>query len=156
MVRSGTEASTSWSRTVGAIPLPRRRADPPARAPVSVTPASIVAMRRRAGDDRWPWRTTARSPQCSEYCASGGSVSPSTTPAPGTPGSPPSWTWPPDFITLDRELVTGIDLEPLRRAMATALVSFAAEPGAEIVAEGIETEGEMRAERRGGGARRLS
>ena len=48
----------------------------------------------------------------------------------------------PDFIKLDRELVTGIDLDPVRRAMATALVSFAADSGAEIVAEGIETEDE--------------
>lgn len=49
----------------------------------------------------------------------------------------------PDFIKLDRELSSGIDLDPVRRALATSLVAFAADTGAEIVAEGIETEGEL-------------
>ncbi|MCU1453617.1 MAG: diguanylate phosphodiesterase [Acidimicrobiales bacterium] len=46
----------------------------------------------------------------------------------------------PDFIKLDRELTTGIDLDPVRRALAASLVTFAAETGAQIIAEGIETE----------------
>lgn len=54
----------------------------------------------------------------------------------------------PDFIKLDRELVAGIDVDPVRRAMATALVTFAGDSGAEIVAEGIETAGEAEAIRR--------
>jgi EAL domain-containing protein (putative c-di-GMP-specific phosphodiesterase class I) len=54
----------------------------------------------------------------------------------------------PDFIKLDRELVTGIDLDPIRRALATALVSFAAETGARILAEGIESEDELDVVRR--------
>jgi EAL domain-containing protein (putative c-di-GMP-specific phosphodiesterase class I) len=49
----------------------------------------------------------------------------------------------PDFIKLDRELVSGIDLDPVRRALATALVSFASETGAQIVAEGIENQDEL-------------
>lgn len=54
----------------------------------------------------------------------------------------------PNFIKLDRELVTGIDLDPVRRAMATALVAFAGDSGAEIVAEGIETAHELEVVRR--------
>jgi EAL domain-containing protein (putative c-di-GMP-specific phosphodiesterase class I) len=54
----------------------------------------------------------------------------------------------PDFIKLDRELVTGIDADPVRRAMATALVTFAGDSGAEIVAEGIETAEEAEVIRR--------
>ncbi|MCU1498211.1 MAG: diguanylate phosphodiesterase [Acidimicrobiales bacterium] len=46
----------------------------------------------------------------------------------------------PDFIKLDRELTTGIELDPVRRALAAALVTFAADTGAQIIAEGIETE----------------
>jgi EAL domain-containing protein (putative c-di-GMP-specific phosphodiesterase class I) len=53
----------------------------------------------------------------------------------------------PDFIKLDRELVDGIDLDPVRRALATALVAFAAQTGAEILAEGVETEEELEAVR---------
>ncbi|MGN6695989.1 MAG: EAL domain-containing protein, partial [Aquihabitans sp.] len=49
----------------------------------------------------------------------------------------------PDFIKLDRELTHGIDVDPVRRAMATALIAFAADTGAQIVAEGIETEAEL-------------
>jgi EAL domain-containing protein (putative c-di-GMP-specific phosphodiesterase class I) len=54
----------------------------------------------------------------------------------------------PDFIKLDRELVAGIDVDPVRRALATALVSFSAETGAQIIAEGVETEDELDAVRR--------
>jgi EAL domain-containing protein (putative c-di-GMP-specific phosphodiesterase class I) len=49
----------------------------------------------------------------------------------------------PDFIKLDRELTRGIDGDPVRRAMATALIAFAADTGAQIVAEGIETSDEL-------------
>ena len=49
----------------------------------------------------------------------------------------------PDFIKLDRELTSGIDLDPVRRALASSLVSFAAETGAHIIAEGIETADEL-------------
>ena len=49
----------------------------------------------------------------------------------------------PDIIKLDRELTSGIDHDPVRGALATALVSFASRMGAEIIAEGIETAAEL-------------
>ncbi len=49
----------------------------------------------------------------------------------------------PDIIKLDRELTSGIDHDPVRAALATALVSFAAKLGTEIIAEGIETAAEL-------------
>lgn len=49
----------------------------------------------------------------------------------------------PDFIKLDRELTNGIDVDPVRRAIATALIAFAGDTGAQIVAEGIETAEEL-------------
>lgn len=49
----------------------------------------------------------------------------------------------PDIIKLDRRLTDGIDVDPVRRALARSLVSFAAETGARVVAEGIETEAEL-------------
>ena len=49
----------------------------------------------------------------------------------------------PDIIKLDRELVCGIDHDPVRSALGGALVTFAAQTGAEIIAEGIETAAEL-------------
>ncbi len=49
----------------------------------------------------------------------------------------------PDFIKLDRDLVAGIDLDPVRRVLAASLVSFAAGTGSEIIAEGVETRDEL-------------
>lgn len=49
----------------------------------------------------------------------------------------------PDIIKLDLELIRGIDTDPARRALSTAMVSFARDIGAEIVAEGIETAAEL-------------
>lgn len=54
----------------------------------------------------------------------------------------------PDFIKLDRELICGIDLDPVRRALVTSLVTFAADTGAEILAEGVETRDELDVVRR--------
>lgn len=54
----------------------------------------------------------------------------------------------PDFIKLDRDLVNGIDIDPVRRALATCLVTFAADSGAQIIAEGVETEEELKVLRR--------
>lgn len=51
----------------------------------------------------------------------------------------------PDVIKLDLNLTRGIDLDPVRRSLATALVAFAADTGAVVVAEGIETKAELRA-----------
>lgn len=53
----------------------------------------------------------------------------------------------PDFIKLDRELVRGVDVDPVRRALTASLVSFAADTGAEIIAEGVETSDELEAVR---------
>ncbi|MHB1717838.1 MAG: EAL domain-containing protein, partial [Acidimicrobiales bacterium] len=49
----------------------------------------------------------------------------------------------PEIIKLDRRLTAGIDLDPIRRALASALVTFGNDTAAEVVAEGIETEGEL-------------
>jgi EAL domain-containing protein (putative c-di-GMP-specific phosphodiesterase class I) len=49
----------------------------------------------------------------------------------------------PDIIKLDRGLVAHVDDDPPRMAMAKSLVQFAASVGCTIVAEGIETAGEL-------------
>jgi EAL domain-containing protein (putative c-di-GMP-specific phosphodiesterase class I) len=48
----------------------------------------------------------------------------------------------PDTIKLDIALVSGVDTDPARQAMTAAMVAFAAETGARLVAEGIETPAE--------------
>ena len=48
-----------------------------------------------------------------------------------------------DFVKLDASLTRGIDADSRRHALAAGLIGFAAELGAEIVAEGIETEAEL-------------
>src|SRR5207245_1819272 len=53
----------------------------------------------------------------------------------------------PDFIKLDVSLTRGIDIDPVRQSLAAALVSFAHDTGPVVVAEGIETEGELDAPR---------
>jgi EAL domain-containing protein (putative c-di-GMP-specific phosphodiesterase class I) len=49
----------------------------------------------------------------------------------------------PDLIKLDRILTTGIDVDPARQALAGALVTFATETGAGVIAEGVETVDEL-------------
>ena len=49
----------------------------------------------------------------------------------------------PDIIKLDLNITRGIDADPVRRALAASLVSFAGDTGALIVAEGIETPAEL-------------
>ncbi|GAB3571326.1 hypothetical protein GCM10027405_37260 [Arthrobacter alkaliphilus] len=51
----------------------------------------------------------------------------------------------PDLIKLDREIIAGIDGDPAQRALGAAMVGFACEIGAVLVAEGIETEAELAA-----------
>ena len=48
----------------------------------------------------------------------------------------------PDVIKLDISLVRGIDADPVRQALAVALTTFARSTGAQVVAEGVETEQE--------------
>ena len=49
----------------------------------------------------------------------------------------------PDVIKLDRSLTTGVDANPVRFALASALVTFAGSLGAQICAEGVETCSEL-------------
>ena len=49
----------------------------------------------------------------------------------------------PELIKLDRVMTRDIDSDPVRRALARALVTFGNEVGAEVIAEGIETASEL-------------
>jgi EAL domain-containing protein (putative c-di-GMP-specific phosphodiesterase class I) len=49
----------------------------------------------------------------------------------------------PDVIKMDRDLTHAMDRDPARIAMATTLASFALATGAVLIAEGIETRGEL-------------
>src|SRR5947209_3056393 len=51
----------------------------------------------------------------------------------------------PDIIKMDQSITRDIDTDPARRALATALVIFAGEVGASVVAEGVETQAELNA-----------
>lgn len=48
----------------------------------------------------------------------------------------------PDRIKLDMSLTRDIDMDPARRALAAALIHFAADTGSKLVAEGVETAAE--------------
>ena len=54
----------------------------------------------------------------------------------------------PDLIKLDMSLIQKIDRDPSRHALAAALIAFSREIGSELVAEGVETEGELGALRK--------
>lgn len=45
----------------------------------------------------------------------------------------------PDIIKLDQSLIRNIDLDPGRRALASALTSFAKDTNSKVIAEGVET-----------------
>ena len=49
----------------------------------------------------------------------------------------------PDVIKLDIALVKNVDRDPVRRSLVRAMTGFAAESGATIIAEGIETQTEL-------------
>lgn len=51
----------------------------------------------------------------------------------------------PDVIKLDRGLIAGVESDPARRALVTALVLLALELGANVTGEGIETLGQLEA-----------
>jgi EAL domain-containing protein (putative c-di-GMP-specific phosphodiesterase class I) len=51
----------------------------------------------------------------------------------------------PDIIKLDRVFIEGLADDPVRRALTTALVTFAHDIGATLVAEGVATAGELEA-----------
>ncbi len=50
----------------------------------------------------------------------------------------------PDVIKLDMALTRDIDSDPARKALTSSLVTFATDVDAELVAEGVETEAELR------------
>ena len=56
----------------------------------------------------------------------------------------------PDFIKMDRALTEDVDSDTARHVLATALVTFAGEIGATVIAEGVETDGEVLGVRRAG------
>jgi diguanylate cyclase (GGDEF)-like protein len=49
----------------------------------------------------------------------------------------------PSYLKLDRSLISGIDTDPGRGALVTALLGYAERTGGHLVAEGIETEAEL-------------
>ncbi|MHB8219574.1 MAG: sensor domain-containing phosphodiesterase [Acidimicrobiales bacterium] len=49
----------------------------------------------------------------------------------------------PDYIKLDRDLITGIGHDPARHALVESMVAFAAGIGSLLIAEGIETQDEL-------------
>lgn len=49
----------------------------------------------------------------------------------------------PDLIKLDMALTRNIALDPARRALASALITFAQDTGSRIIAEGVETSAEL-------------
>jgi len=49
----------------------------------------------------------------------------------------------PDLIKLDMTLTRHINLDPARKALASALVAFARDTGSGIIAEGVETASEL-------------
>ena len=51
----------------------------------------------------------------------------------------------PDFIKIDGELIADIDNDPAKRAIATALTSLGTEMNATMVAEAVETAGQLQA-----------
>lgn len=51
----------------------------------------------------------------------------------------------PDIIKLDRGLLTGLESDPARRSLVTALVLLALELGATVTGEGVETPGQLEA-----------
>ncbi|MCF8478361.1 MAG: EAL domain-containing protein [Pseudolabrys sp.] len=50
----------------------------------------------------------------------------------------------PDIIKLDMALTRNTDLDPARRALASALIQFARDTGCRIIAEGVETASELK------------
>ena len=49
----------------------------------------------------------------------------------------------PDFIKLDRTLIAGIETDTLRQAFGEVMTEFAAQVGAVLIAEGVETREEL-------------
>jgi EAL domain-containing protein (putative c-di-GMP-specific phosphodiesterase class I) len=50
----------------------------------------------------------------------------------------------PEFIKLDLSLTRDIESDPVKQALTAALVGFSAQIGSQLIAEGVETEAELR------------
>lgn len=50
----------------------------------------------------------------------------------------------PDVVKLDRQLIDGLDGDPVRRSLVAAMVAFSREIGARLVAEGVERAEELK------------
>ena len=51
----------------------------------------------------------------------------------------------PSYLKLDRSLISGIDTDPDRGALVSAMLGYARQTGGHLVAEGVETEAELTA-----------
>ena len=51
----------------------------------------------------------------------------------------------PALVKLDRSVIGGIDADPARQALVAGMVHFAQDTGCQLIAEGVETEAELRA-----------
>lgn len=51
----------------------------------------------------------------------------------------------PDFIKVDMSLIGGLDADPVRQSLVSAMTNFASETGASVIAEGVETRAELAA-----------
>jgi EAL domain-containing protein (putative c-di-GMP-specific phosphodiesterase class I) len=49
----------------------------------------------------------------------------------------------PSYLKLDRSLISGIDTDPDRGALVSAMLGYARQTGGHLVAEGVETEAEL-------------
>ncbi|MBE3562682.1 MAG: EAL domain-containing protein [Hydrogenibacillus schlegelii] len=49
----------------------------------------------------------------------------------------------PEFIKVDRSLIAGLDVDPVKQSLLESFVFFATKVGSRIIAEGIETAGEL-------------
>lgn len=50
----------------------------------------------------------------------------------------------PDYLKLDMELIRGIDQDSIKKSAVSATIGFCKESGIKVIAEGIETEGELK------------
>lgn len=53
-------------------------------------------------------------------------------------------TFSPEFLKIDMELVQGIDKDSIKKSAVSATIGFCKESGIKVIAEGIETEGELK------------
>ena len=75
----------------------------------------------------------------SSCCASVARRSRSTTSAPATPGLLRLAQMAPDYVKVDRQVVTGVAGDPIRAAVLEALVTLSHRLGATVIGEGVES-----------------